>query len=164
MLRAVHQLLVSVFARGISEISKDRNSPTSSPSSRCCPQAAFAPSATFPASHGTAVALGATIKVNLTSSRTCCSATAWSCLPTSKERTRRIWTAWLWTACMADELVTQARVVQTTGQIFTAVKNAKAVEMPLRARVIVEQLRRAAKPLPVLCEGSCVLVSVASSR
>ena len=152
MLRAVHQLLVSVFARGISEISKDRNSPDVFHSVSLLSTGRIRAERDFSDTHhgDYEYALSATIKVNLTSSMDVLLSNRLELLALPVKRTD---TSYLDGVVVdgvrdTDELVTQARVVQTTGQIFTAVKNAKAVEMPLRvaglAYMIVEQLRQAA--------------------
>lgn len=152
MVRAVNQLLVSVFARGISEMSKSSRFPDVFHSVSLLSTGRLRAERDFADTHhgDYEYALSATIKANLTPSLDVLLDNRLELLTLPVDRTDTSYVDGVVVDSVddTDELVTQARAVQTTGQVFTALRNAEPVEMPRRvaglAYMIVEQLRQAA--------------------
>lgn len=152
MVRAVNQLLVSVFAKGVSEISRNSKYPDVYHSVSLLSSRRLRDEPNFADTHhgDFEYALSATVKVNLTSALDVLLDNRLELLALPIERKETAYIDGVVVDSVDDtaELLAQASVVQTTGQIFTATKKDEPVEMPLRvaglAYMIVEQLRQAA--------------------
>ena len=152
MIRAVNQLLVGVFAKGVSDITRNTKYPDVFHSVSLLSSRRLREEQGFGETHhgGFEYALSATVKASLTSDLDVLidNRLELLSLPVERERTDYVDGVVVDSVDDTSALVVQGRVVQVTGQIFTAVKRNEPVEMSLRvaglAYMIVEQLRQAA--------------------
>lgn len=152
MVRAVNQLLVSVFARGTSEISRSNKYPDVYHSVSLLSSRRLRAEPDFADTHhgDFEYALSATVKTSLTPALDVLLDNRLELLALPVERADTAYVDGVVVDSVDDTtaLVAQADAVQTTGQVFTAVKKDVSEDLPLRvaglAYMMVEQLRQAA--------------------